>query len=340
MNTIWFAILGILLIGYAVLDGMDLGIGALHLIIGKDDAERRVNFNIIGPVWAGYEVWLITAGGVMVAAFPHLYAAAFSGFYIVLNMVLWLLIMRGGSLEFRDHNPSKLWRDFWDVVFCVSSALLAVLFGAAVGNVVRGVPLDAAGNFQGSLLAALNPYAVVVGVLSLVLLSMHGANLVAAKTVGDQSDRAKAIAKKLWYGVAGLVVIATGLAFWARPDVGDNFVKSPILYILPLIALAGLVAIAVLQNRDDFGKAVYAGSALLIGLMASAGASLYPFLLPALGSTSGGLTIYNCAASKYTLETALPLIVITMAIVIGYHIYIHRVFAGTIKPGGSDEHSY
>ena len=199
MNTVWFMVLGALLVGYAVLDGLDLGIGTLHMFLGRNDNERRTNFQVIGPFWAGYEVWLLTAGGSMVAAFPRLYAASFSGFYIVLTLVLWLLLMRGGALEFRSHMKSPLWRDFWDLIFSVSSALLAILFGAAVGNVVRGVPLDAAGNFQGSLLMALNPYAVVVGVLSLVLLAMHGANLLAAKTTDIQRARARTWAKNLWY---------------------------------------------------------------------------------------------------------------------------------------------
>jgi cytochrome d ubiquinol oxidase subunit II len=332
-------VLGALLVGYAVLDGLDLGIGTLHMFLGRNDNERRTNFQVIGPFWAGYEVWLLTAGGSMVAAFPRLYAASFSGFYIVLTLVLWLLLMRGGALEFRSHMKSPLWRDFWDLIFSVSSALLAILFGAAVGNVVRGVPLDAAGNFQGSLLMALNPYAVVVGVLSLVLLAMHGANLLAAKTTDIQRARARTWAKNLWYAVVALTVAATALAFWARPTVGDNFQRMPFLFAIPLIAVASLIAIPIYQNREQFGKAVYAGAMLLVGLMGSAGASLYPFLLPELGSTTGGLTIYNAAAPKHNLETAFAAIVVAMTVVIVYHIYIHRVFAGTVRASAVD-HSY
>jgi cytochrome d ubiquinol oxidase subunit II len=339
MNTIWFIALGILLIGYAVLDGLDLGVGALHLILGKTDEERRNNLRIVGPFWAGYEVWLISAGGCMVAAFPRLYAASFSGFYIVLSLVLWLLLIRGGALEFRSHIKTTIWRDFWDVVFSLASAVLAILFGAAVGNVIRGVPLDPSGNFQGSLLDALNPYAIVVGVLSLVLLSMHGANLVADKTEGEQRNRARGLAKILWYGVAALVIAATGLAFWVRPTVGTNFVHYPLLVVLPLIALASLAAIPLLQRKNEYGKAVVAGAALLVGLMGAAGASLYPSLLPRVGSTQGGLTIYNAASPLHNMVIALPLLVVTMAIVIGYHVYIHRVFAGAVK-ASDDDHSY
>jgi cytochrome d ubiquinol oxidase subunit II len=339
MNAVWFIVLGSLLIGYAILDGLDLGIGSLHLILAKNDTERRTNLQVIGPLWSGYEVWLLTAGGSMVAAFPRLYAASFSGFYIVLILVLWLLIARGGSLEFRSHIKSPLWRDFWDVVFSVSSALLAILFGAAVGNVVRGVPLDSAGNFQGSLLLALNPFAILVGVLSLVLLAMHGANLIAAKTTGEQQARAASLAKILWYAVAVLSLASTALAFWARSDVGANFLRYPILFVLPLIAAASLVAIPILQRRNQFGLAVKAGGVLLAGLMGSAGASLFPFLLPELGSSTGGLTIYNAAVPRHNLETAFVAIVLTMIVVIGYHIYVHRVFSGTVQ-ATADEHSY
>jgi cytochrome bd ubiquinol oxidase subunit II len=337
MNSLWFMVLGGLLVGYAILDGLDLGVGSLHLILGKDDTERRNNLNAIGPFWAGYEVWLLTAGGSMVAAFPHLYAAAFSGFYIVLTLVLWLLLARGGAIEFRSHIASPLWRDFWDVVFSVSSALLAILFGAAVGNVVRGVALDSTGSFQGSLEAALNPFAILVGVLSLILLSMHGANLVSAKTSGDQSIRAGKIARFLWVVVAVLCVATTVFAMVVRPTVTHNFIRHPVLALLPLFTVAALVAIPILQMRNEFGRAIYAGACLIAGLMGCAGASLYPYLLPELGSTTAGLTIYNAAAPKHTLETAFVAIVVTMTVVIGYHIYIHRVFAGKVTSNAGEQ---
>jgi cytochrome bd ubiquinol oxidase subunit II len=339
MNTLWFIVLGGLLVGYAILDGLDLGVGTLHLYLGRTDEERRNNLNAIGPFWAGYEVWLITAGGSMVAAFPHLYAASFSGFYIVLTLVLWLLLARGAAIEFRSHMASPLWRDFWDVVFSVSSALLAILFGAAVGNVIRGVALNSTGSFEGSLTAALNPFAILVGVLSLALLAMHGANLVAAKTENEQSVRAGTASKQLWYAVSVTSVAASVFAIVVRPTVIVNFGKYPELLVLPLLAVISLICIRIFQNKGDFGKAVYAGAGLLVGLMGSAGASLYPFLLPDLGSSTEGLTIYNAAAPKHNLETAFVAIVITMTVVIGYHIYIHRVFAGKLRSGAGD-HGY
>ena len=339
MNTAWFIELGLLLIGYAVLDGLDLGIGILHFALGKDDGERRTNLNVIGPFWFGYEVFLLVAGGSMVAAFPRLYAASFSGFYLVLILVLWLLIGRGSAIEFRSHVADPLWRAFWDFAFCATSLLLSVLFGAAVGNVVRGVPLDASGNFQGSLALALNPFAVLVGLLSAALLAMHGANYLAFKTEGAQQARARQWAGRLWIVVAVLSVVATVFAFVVRPGLGANFLHAPLLLLLPLLALASLIVIPLFGRRGQDARAVFASALFLAALMGSAGASLYPLLLPALGQPGQGLTVFNAATSPHTLATALAVNVVMMCIVIGYSIYIHRVFKGTVRVG-TDEHGY
>lgn len=339
LNAAWFVLLGGLLIGYAILDGIDLGVGTLHLALGTDDAERRTNLNAIGPFWASYEVWLIVAGGSMFAAFPRLYAASFSGFYLVLMLVLWLLIGRGAAIEFRSHVENPLWRGFWDVVFCLASLLLALLFGAAVGNVVRGVPLDAQGNFQGSFALTLNPYALLVGVLSVALLSMHGANFIAFKTEHDQQARARRWAGRLWGATAVLTLATSAASVWARPDLAANFARVPVLLMFPLLALAALIAIPRFRRRDADGSALRAGALLIGSLMASAGASLYPRLLPALGQPGHGLTIFNAAAPRHDLATALIANLLTMTLVIGYHVVVHRLFHGTVhlRPG---EHSY
>ncbi len=339
MNTAWFIVLGLLLIGYAVLDGFDLGIGILHLVLGKDDGERRTNLNVIGPFWFGYEVFLLVAGGSMVAAFPRLYAASFSGFYLVLMLVLWLLIGRGSAIEFRSHVADPLWRQFWDFAFCATSLLLAVLFGAAVGNVVRGVPLDATGNFQGSLSLALNPFAIVVGVLSVALLAMHGAAYLAFKTEGDQRTRARFWAARLWVAVAALSFVVTVFAFFVRPGLGANFVHAPFLLVLPLLAVAALIAVLLFLRRNQDAKAVFASAAFLATLMGSAGASLYPALLPALGRPDRDLTVFNTATSPHTLATALAVNIVMMCIVFAYGFYIHRVFRGPVRVG-PDEHGY
>lgn len=339
MNTAWFIMLGVMLIAYAVLDGIDLGVGAMHLVLGKNDAERRTNFNAIGPFWFGYEVWLLVAGGSMVAAFPRLYAASFSGFYLVLIIVLWLLIARGSSIEFRSHVASPMWRGFWDVAFSVASALLAIFFGAAVGNVVRGVPLDAGGNFQGSLTLALNPYAILVAVLSLVFLAMHGANYIAFKSEDDQRARARLWASRLWYGSAVLTIAVTLASFASRPDLGANFARYPFLLVLPLLGVAAMIGVFLLQRRGEDGRAVLATAGAIAAFLGTAGASIYPRLLPALGQPEGGLTIFNAAAPRHNLETALAVALISITLVLIYGTYIHRVFKGTVRIR-EDEHGY
>lgn len=339
LNTAWFIVLGAMLTGYAIFDGFDLGVGAMHLLLGKDDAERRTNLNAIGPFWFGYEVWLVVAGGSMVAAFPRLYAASFSGFYLVLTLVLWLLIARGTAIEFRSHVESPLWRGFWDVAFCGSSAALAVLFGAAVGNVVRGVPLDASGNFQGSFALALNPYALLIGLLSVTFLAMHGAGYLAFRTEGDQQARARLWARRLWFGAAGLTLAATVASFGVRPGLGANFAHAPLLLTLPLLGAAALGGVFLFQKRGEDARAAVSSSVSIAALMGTAGASLFPLLLPALGQPGRGLDVFNAAAPRHNLETALAIALIAMTLVIGYNIYIHRIFRGTLEvhPG---EHGY
>src|SRR5512133_893629 len=229
INTLWFIVLAGMLAAYAVLDGFDLGVGALHLFVGRTREEREVAINAIGPVWNGNEVWLIAAGGAMVVAFPHLYAAAFSGFYLALMIVLWLLILRGVGIEFRHQLDNALWQDGWDVTFSAASALLAVLFGAAFGNVLRGVPLDAEGNFVGSFALLLNPFALLCGVLSLVTLAMHGALYLAMKTAGDVQLRARRLVLPLWAITLLAVALVVGSSFVVRPDFTHNFLASPVL---------------------------------------------------------------------------------------------------------------
>ena len=331
LPTAWFIALGALLIGYAILDGFDLGIGAMHFVLGRSDDERRTNLAVIGPFWFGYEVWLLVAGGAMVAAFPRLYAASFSGFYLVLMLVLWLLIGRGSAIEFRSQVADPLWRGFWDFAFCGTSLLLAVLFGAAVGNVVRGVPLDATGNFQGSLALALNPFAILVGLLSAALLAMNGANYLALKTDGDKRAEARRWAARLLPVVAVLAAATSAFAFFVRPDIGANFLHRPLLLVLPLSALASLVVLFLSLRRAEDGRAVVAGAVFLATLMGSAGAGLYPLMLPTLGQTGQGLSIFNAASPHHTLETALAVNVVMMGIVIAYNVYIHRVFRGTVQ---------
>jgi cytochrome d ubiquinol oxidase subunit II len=250
--TIWFCFVAAILAGYVVLDGFDLGVGILHLWIARDDAERRIVLRSIGPVWDGNEVWILAAGGTLYFAFPALYATAFSGFYLPLMMVLWLLILRGISVEFRSHVTGTIWPAFWDAGFSFASLLLAVFYGAALGNVVRGVPLDANGRFFEPLWTDFLPrgqtgildwYTVLVGIAALAALTLHGSTWLAYKTDGGLHQRALRVASALWWAVASLTFVITFASFRVLPQLLQNFRFRPWGFLFPLLAIAGLSGI-------------------------------------------------------------------------------------------------
>ncbi len=331
VNTLWFLVLTLMLAGYAVLDGFDLGVGALHLVVGRSREEREVAINAIGPVWNGNEVWLLAAGGSMVVAFPHLYAAAFSGFYLALMLVLWLLVLRGVGIEFRHQVDNPLWHDAWDVSFSAASVLLAVLFGAAVGNVLRGVPLDAQGNFVGSFALLLNPFALLCGVLSLVTLSMHGAAYLALKTNEPVQARARRLILPLWVASVAALALVVASSFVVRPDFTANFTAAPWLIVVPALGLAAGVAVPLFARRQQDKQAFLATSTYIVGILGSAAAGLYPRLLPALaGSPHAALDIYNTASSPLSQSIALWVYLVGMAIVTVYLVKVYRVWAGKV----------
>lgn len=295
MNAAAFLLLAAMLSAYVLLDGYDLGVGAIHLIFSRTDRGRSASFAAIAPFWNGNEVFLIAAGAVLFALFPRAYAAAFSGFYLPFILVLWLLMVRGMSIELRGHFPSDMWRGFWDVAFCFSSALLALLFGVAIGNIVRGVPLDAAGYFAGTFGFLLNGYALAVGALSLLALGMHGAAFLWMRAEEGYSLRAQRIVRVLLAAVvlAFIGVTAATLGMHRLP-------AQPALWIAPAFAVLSLVGLAFAKNG---AQALTASSVFLLALMASAAQTIFPYLLPALSGT-GGLNIYNAAPNAYSVGTA------------------------------------
>jgi len=332
INTLWFIILALMLTMYAVLDGFDLGVGALHLWVARNDDERGRAIGAIGPVWNGNEVWLIASGGAMVVAFPHLYASAFSGFYLALMLVLWLLILRGVGIELRHQIDDPLWRQAWDVTFSGASALLAVLFGVALGNVMRGVPFDAQGEFLGSFALLLNPFAVLGGVVSLVLLTLHGAAYLFIKTDGEMQARARrAIGVLWWVSLAGIIAIVIA-SFLVRPDFTANFLRWPFLLIAPLLAVAALVMVKRYASRGAERETFISTGALIVGLLASVWSGMFPRLLPALEGSSAhpGLDIYNSAAPLHSMWTALGIYLFGMTIVLIYLVRIYRVWRGKV----------
>jgi cytochrome d ubiquinol oxidase subunit II len=325
LNTAWFLLLAFMLAGYAVLDGFDLGVGIVHLRLGRDRAERTQLIDSIGPV-------LLGAGGALVAAFPNLYAASFSGFYLALMLVLWLLLLRGIGIEFRHQIHHPLWEDAWDVVFSIASTLLAVLFGVALGNVLRGVPFEADGQFRGTFAVLLNGFSLLGGALAVATLAMHGACWVAVKTEGPLHARAQRFASTWWWASAALLVAMIAASFLVRPDFTGNFTAHLWLAAVPVLTVAALVAVRVFVGRNDT-RAFLASCGYIAGILASIAAGLYPTLLPALpGSAHGGLDIYNAAAPHGSLQTALIVYLVGLAIVSVYLVNIYKVWKGKIAP--------
>lgn len=336
MPTIWFCLVAVMIALYVVLDGFDLGAGILHLFVAKTGEERRAVLASIGPVWDGNEVWLLAGGGTLYFAFPALYASGFSGFYLPLMIVLWLLILRGIAIEFRNHIRGPVWEPLWDAVFALASMLLAVFFGAALGNVVRGVPLDAAGYFFLPLwtnfltageIGILDWYTVLIGVAAFLTLAEHGALWLAYKTEHALEVRARRAAARLWWGVAIAVVMITLVSFQVQPQLGESFRQRPWGYVFPLLAIAGLVA---MRTRDNL-RAFLGSCAFILGMLTSVVFGVYPDVLPAIGDPAHSLTIYNAAAPPYGLEVGLVWFVPGIALASCYFYYTYRSFAGKVR---------
>jgi len=344
LPVIWFCIVAVMIAVYVVLDGFDLGAGIVHLGVARTDAERRAVLQSIGPVWDGNEVWLLAGGGALYFAFPALYASAFSGFYLPLMIVLWLLVLRGAAVEFRSHLDNPVWRPLWDVVFSFASALLAVFFGAALGNVVRGVPLDANGEFflplWTNFLPGPNPgildwYTILVGVFALLTLTQHGALWVAYKTEREISARASQIARTAWYGVALLTVVVTAVSFSIQPHLADSFAALPAGYIFPALALAGLAGIFIFNRKQQELKAFLSSGVYIIGMLTSVVFGVFPLVLPANSDPAYSLTIVNASAPAYGLQIGLMWFTPGILLALGYHVFLYRKFAGKVRVEGS-----
>ena len=340
MQTLWFILVAFMLTMYVVLDGFDLGAGVIHLFAARNNTERRTILQSIGPVWDGNEVWLIAAGGTLFFAFPLLYASSFSGFYLPLIVVLWLLMLRGVAIELRSRIQSTLWRDFWDVTFFFGSALLVIFFGAAAGNVVRGVPLTKQGFFFEAFWTdpfnprSLSPgildwYTVLIGLLALAALTAHGANWVAVKTEEDLNLRARRIAFWAWIATIVLTAAGTIATFWLQPLMGRSFGARPWGYIFPLIAIAGLAGMGYFNRRKQDLRAFLSSSAYIVGMLASSAFGLYPVVLPAT-VPANSLTIFNASAGQYGLVVGLIWWSIGIVLAIVYFVIVYRRFYGKV----------
>jgi len=339
LGDVWFVLVGVLLTGYAIFDGFDLGVGVLYPFLGKSEQDKTVMRRSVGPVWDGNEVWLLTGGGALFAAFPAVYATVFSGFYLALTLLLFALIFRAASLEFRHSDPA--WAKLWDGAFFVGSAVPALLFGVAVGNIVRGVPLTAAGEmiagggepiFLGNLLAALNPYALVIGVFGLVWITLHGASWLCVKTTGDLYQRAVKLRKTLLVVFAVMIAVSTAATALLVPGAFAKVTGSVVGWVFVLVVIGGAVLSWVSASRGKDRPAWYGTTLAVVGMVGVWAASIYPALVPALpGSAGGALTIANASSSTLTLTVMLIIAAIGVPLVLWYHFIVYRAYRGKIE---------
>jgi cytochrome d ubiquinol oxidase subunit II len=345
MATLWFGLVAFMFVTYVVLDGFDLGVGAVHLLLARGETERKTLLATIGPVWDGNEVWLIGAGATLFMAFPALYAASFSGFFLPLMIVLWLLMGRGIALEFRNHLDHPVWRPFWDVVFSVSSTLLAVSLGVALGNVIRGLPLDASGQFFVPLWTGLRLtpptgfidwYTLLAGLLALAALTMHGSLWAAVKTSGDLAERARGFARKAWAATALLAGAGTIATFSVQPLIPARLSAHAEGLVFPALALAGLVLARWLMEKGADVRAFLSSCLFLAGLLASTAFGLFPYVLPSNADRARSLTVFAAASADHGLRVALWWWIPGMLLVTGTFVFLYRNFAGRVEAKDGD----
>ncbi len=332
LNTIWFILVGVLFTGYAMLDGFDLGIGALHLFT-KDDAERRTLLNAIGPVWDGNEVWLVTGGGALFAAFPNVYATVFSGFYLALILLLVSLIFRAVAIEFRSKQPMRWWRQMWDVGFSAGSLLSGLLLGVALGNIAWGVPIDDRGEFAGTFLGLLKPYPVLVGVTTVALFMMHGAIYGVMKTEGKLHDKLRGWAMNciIFFVICAAMTMMATLLY--VPHMTAQVRDNPWLFT---IALANMLAIANIPRAIFLGRPGYAflsSCATIAALTFLFGVALFPDLIHSSLNPDWSLTVYNAASSHKTLAIMATIAALGMPFVLAYTSVVYWVFRGKVQLG-------
>ena len=347
METLWFLQITFVLAAYVVLDGFDLGVGLLTLTLPRNEAERRTLINTINPVWDGNEVWLIAAAGALYFAFPLVYASSFSGFYLPLTIVLWLLVARAFGIELRSHISEPLWYPLFDVAFAGASVLLTFFFGVAAGNVVRGVPLSSDGycfaplwtNFTpGPRPGVLDWYTVLIGLLSLATLAVHGAHYVAVKTSGDLHTRARAVGRAVWYGVVAMTVVSLIATLRVRPEVLANYRAHPWGWAIPAVVGCTLVAMPYYASLGRSQRAFTASAVFITAMIAGAAFALYPVLLPSSTDPRYSLTIYNAQTGAYSLRIGLVWWALGIALAVAYFAILYRSFRGNVASEDEFDH--
>jgi cytochrome bd ubiquinol oxidase subunit II len=337
MGFLWFWLVAVMIVGYVVLDGFDLGVGVLHLFLTKTEAERQTALHSIGPVWDGNEVWLLAGGGTLYFAFPLLYASAFSGFYLPLMIVLWLLVLRGVSLELRNHIEVGVWTSLLDGVFGFSSTLLTIFFGAALANVLRGVPLQADGYFflplwtnwqPGPHPGILDWYTVIGGLVALVALTLHGALWLTIKVSGDLEQRARKVVTPLWFALVALTVVSLVATIAVRPESLRNYAAYPFTYVVPVGVVAALACVWLWNRKAQPVKAFLASCLYLFFMLAGACWGVYPTLLPATTGADRDITLSRAISGPHTLAVGLAWWAFGMTLAIGYIVFVYSRFKG------------
>ena len=339
MGFIWFWLVAVMIAAYVILDGFDLGVGILHLFLVRNEGERRAALRSIGPVWDGNEVWLLAGGGTLYFAFPLLYASAFSGFYLPLMIVLWLLVVRGVSLELRNHLDVGVWRTLLDGLFGIASALLAIFYGAALANVIRGVPLQPDGYFflplwtnwkPGTVPGILDWYTIIGGLVALVALTLHGALWLALKVSGELEQRARRIVPPLWNAVLVLTLISLVTTIGVRPQTLNNYYEYPVTFIVPVGVVGSLIWVRLWNQRAQAGKAFIASCVYLFFMLAGACWGLYPTLLPATGNTGADITLERAISGPHTLAVGLAWWLFGMSLAVAYVVFVYARFKGKV----------
>ena len=338
MHAIWFAILSSMLTAYAVLDGFDFGAGIVHHVVARTEDERGRILAAIGPFWDGNEVWLIASGGVFFFAFPRAYAAAFSGLYLPLVIVLWLLVLRGLSIEFRSILANPLWRSGWDTMFSAASSVMAIVLGVALGNVIRGVPLGKDGTFHEDLFAlagpavgAIDPFTALYGLFAWTALGAHGATFVLWKTEGAMASRSRAAARVLWTTTFAVGALVTGYTALSHPTFVGHLVARAWLWPLPACTIAaGAIIVRSLATHQG-GRAFAASCAFHASLLLTAAGALYPTILRSTVDGAYTLDADNAGSAPSALGVALGVTLLALALAVSYFVYLFRAFAGKVR---------
>ena len=329
LQTTWFFLWVLLWAVYFVTDGVDLGVGSLLPILGKNNEQKRIMYNAIGPLWDGNEVWVITAGGVTFAAFPLVYAVMFSSLYSALMLILFALIIRGVSLEFRGKIDDPRWQKIWDTCMFVGSVLPALLFGVAFANIFQGIPIDGEGVYHGTLFTLLNPYGLLGGVLFLVLFLVHGSIWLTIKSEGDLHEKAAVTANWLWPVLLVVAVIFLVASIFAT-SIYDNYIAHPILFVFILITVLALLGIKIFLVKKNYWKAWFSSAVTIIGATFYGFIGLFPQMFPSSLNPDYTLTAYNSSSSPLTLTIMLVLALIFVPIVLVYQFWAYNLFKGKV----------